>query len=474
MLNSRLMCPLVDASSVPQLNGVFAPIKDELTDAPCRVTQGQIPEDLTGTYVRNGPNPRFPPIGSYTYPLDGDGMIHAVHFEGGRATYRNRYVRTPTLLAEERVGRALWGGVLTPISPSADEVGCALAQKQFRDLPDVHIVRHAGRYLALAEGDLPFALSDDLATVGPWDFHSGLPAGMCAHPKIDPATGDMVVFRYGFDPPLLSWAVVGADGTVVRAPEAIEIDGTYMVHDCVVTEHYLVLFVCPLRFDFTCEQVLAWEPERGTRIAVIRRDGSHEGVRWFETEPFWVWHFANAFETADDADRRIIAHYPHWSHPSLAHPGPATGGVHRMTLHLDTGRVAVDPLDDRVCEFPRIDDRRIGRSHRFFHTGAKDPDVPEEPGIWNALCRYDLETGTVVERRCGRMVLGEAVFIPRGNPPSPDEDAGYLLTYACDRDTLETELLVLDAADIAGEPVATLRMPHRVPLGLHGSWVPSD
>jgi len=70
----------------------------------------------------------------------------------------------------------------------------------------------------------------------------------------------MVVLRYGFDPPHLTWAVVGADGAVTRPPEPIDIDAAYMIHDCAVTERHLVLFVCPLRFGFTSEHVLAWEP----------------------------------------------------------------------------------------------------------------------------------------------------------------------------------------------------------------------
>ena len=468
------MNPLVDAHSVPQLSGVFAAIQSELDDAPCAVIQGTIPDDLSGTYVRNGPNPRFPPIGSYTYPLDGDGMVHAVRFAEGRARYRNRYVRTPSLEAEERAGRALWGGVLTPISPPAHVVGPALAQKPFRDMPDIHIIRHGGRFLALSEGDPPFALTDQLATVGPWDFGGALPLGIGAHPKIDPTTGEMVVFRYGLEEPLLTWAVVGADGTVVRAPEAIAIDAPYMIHDCAITAHYLVLVVCPLRFDFTTPEILSWEPKRGTRIAVVRRDGEGQPVRWFETGPFWAWHIAGAWESGNGQAGRIVLHYPHWSHPGFGKGGPASGGVHRMTLQLDTGAVAIDAIDDRPCEFPRIDDRRIGRAYRYFHAAAKDPAAPAGQGLWNALVRYDLETGTVAERCAGRLALGEAVFAPRRAADPSDENAGYLLVYACDPDTLETTLLILDPARIENEPVATLRMPQRVPLGLHCTWVPDN
>src|SRR5262245_12234624 len=131
-----------DPGTSPFLNGIFAPVQRELDDAPLRVLAGALPGDLAGTYLRNGPNARFTPIGSYTYPLDGDGMIHAVHFGAGRATYRNRYVRTPSMAAEERAGRALWGGLLTPIVPTADQVGAELGGR-FKDLPDVSVMRHA-------------------------------------------------------------------------------------------------------------------------------------------------------------------------------------------------------------------------------------------------------------------------------------------------------------------------------------------
>jgi carotenoid cleavage dioxygenase len=399
-------------------------------------------------------------------------MVHTISFGGGRAVYRNRYVRTPTLAAEEKAGRALWGGVLMPIAPSADEVGPGLAQKPFRDMPDINVVRHGGRLLALAEGDTPFTLSEKLDTAGPWDFSGALRAGMCAHPKIDPVTGEMIVFRYGLERPFLDWAVVGADGAVTRPPETIEIDAPYMIHDCAITEQFLVLFVCPLRFDFEAEDVLAWEPKRGTRIAVIRRDAWAAKIRWFQTEAFWVWHFANAYEEGSGDDTRIVVHYPYWSHPGFDRSRPATGGIHRTSLHPGTGVVSVEQRFSRICEFPRIDDRRLGRAHRYFHAAAKDPDAPGGQGVWNGLIRYDLHSGAIVERRMDKVAVGEAVFAPGTKGNGTDENAGYLLTYEYDSESLETRFLILAAGDIAGEPAATLRMPQRVPFGLHGNWIP--
>ena len=85
--------------------------------------------------------------------------------------------------------------------------------------------------------------------MGPWTFDGGLPKGMCAHPKVDPETGDLVVFRYDFAEPYLTWAVVGRTAPWCAPETPIPIDGTYMIHDCAITADHLVLFVCPFRFD---------------------------------------------------------------------------------------------------------------------------------------------------------------------------------------------------------------------------------
>ena len=109
----------VDPSTEPFLSGRFAPVGEEISADRLEVT-GALPDDLTGAYVRNGPNPRFTPLGSYTYPLEGDGMVHGVWLDGGNARYANRYVRTQGMLAEEKAGRALFGGIMTPafVDPS--------------------------------------------------------------------------------------------------------------------------------------------------------------------------------------------------------------------------------------------------------------------------------------------------------------------------------------------------------------------
>src|SRR3954454_10483742 len=86
--------------------GAGAPVRSE-DDFELQVV-GRIPDALAGAYYRNGPNPQFDPQGSYL-SIFGDGMIHGFFMEpnknggraiGGRARYRNRWVRTPRWKAE--------------------------------------------------------------------------------------------------------------------------------------------------------------------------------------------------------------------------------------------------------------------------------------------------------------------------------------------------------------------------------------
>ncbi|GGV03822.1 hypothetical protein GCM10010182_22510 [Actinomadura cremea] len=216
-----------DPTRVAHLSGTFAPVSEEVDEAELRV-EGELPADLDGVYLRNGPDPRFTPIGSYLFPIDGDGMLHGVWMSEGRARYRNRFVRTPAVRAEAAAGRALWGGIESLITPGPEEVGPELAHT-FKALPDINVVRHGGRLPALAESDCPSRMSPELETLGKATFGGRLPAGITAHPKTDPRTGQMAVFCYALEEPYLTWALLGPDGSVDRGPTpAADVDEPVM------------------------------------------------------------------------------------------------------------------------------------------------------------------------------------------------------------------------------------------------------
>ena len=178
-------------------------------DVPYLKISGELPRDLNGTLYRNGPNPQFEAPGAHWFV--GDGMLHAFHLENGRASYRNRWVRTPKWLAEHDAGRALFGGFgrRLPDAPASVPADGGAA--------NTNIVFHAGRLLALEEGHLPTEIEPGtLNTEGYCTYGGAISGPFTAHPKIDPATGEMVFFGYNAGGPFsaaLSFGAVNA-----RAP----------------------------------------------------------------------------------------------------------------------------------------------------------------------------------------------------------------------------------------------------------------
>lgn len=457
----------VDPATVAHLQGVFAPTSDE-QDATNLVVEGELPEGLLGAYLRNGPNAMYPPLGSYTYPLDGDGMVHGLWFQDGTVRYRNRAVQTPHLRAEEAAGHALWAGLQTLYLPGPDTVPTELADG-YKALPNINVVEHGGKLLALSEGDPPYELTPDLATVGAWDFGGDLP-GMCAHPKVDPRTGEMVVFRYDIEEPYLAWGAVAADGTVTTPLRAIEVDAACMIHDFAITESSIVLFIGPLTFDFDAMfaggDMLAWKPERGTRIATI--DRSSGATRWIHTDPFWVWHFANAFDrTSAGGAHEIVVDYTDWSRPGLLTRGdaPLTGSICRAVLDPAAGTIEVERFSDHIADFARIDDRLTGQEHRSFVVTASTPG--HTGGQHNQVVRVDTATGALTSWDGGTSDFAEVCFVPA---PGGSTEEGFYITYRTDLETLESDAVILAADDVAAGPIARILLPHRVPAGLHGNW----
>ncbi|WP_238420672.1 carotenoid oxygenase family protein [Gordonia sp. 'Campus'] len=454
----------VELTHHSHLTGVFAPQREEVDVADLTV-RGEIPTDLNGSYLRNGPNPRFDPIGSFVYPLDGDGMVHRISIADGRVSYSNRFVRTPMVLAEEAAGHAIWSGITDGYTPSADEVGPELAGT-FRELPDINIVRHGGRLMAMAESDQPYLLDPaTLATLAKTDCDGAMRVGSTAHPKIDPATGEMVLFNYSLEAPYLTWSTVAADGHTISGPTPVDgVDESVMIHDMALTSRYVVLFVCPLIFDLeaamTGGSLLTWRPETGTRIALIPRDGGP--VRWVQTDPFWVWHFANAFDGPNPEDG-VIVDYVEWSYPGgfADEPRPATSALTRAIIRPD-GKINRNTLSDNAfnMEFPRVDDRLLTRDHRRVATVAKGP---HDTGDADSLWFYDLGAGTETFWSPGT-AIGEPIYIPGA-------DRDHWGAIGTDPADMRSYFYLLAADDPTAGPVATVDLPIRVPAGLHGAWL---
>ncbi len=461
----------------PYLYGVYAPVHEELDAGDLEVI-GEIPRDLNGVFLRNGPNPRYEADGRYHW-FDGDGMVHGVHLENGTARYRNRWVRTAAFEAESQEGRALWSGVME--NPTANPFGNTHGLN-LKDSANTDVIFHRGKVLATWYlCGTPYSLDPlSLETLGTEDFLGTLTGDVMAHPKVDERTGELFWFDYGPRPPFMRYGVVGPEGSVDHVTD-IDLPGPRMPHDMAITEHFAILMDLPLVADPEAARAgrhkLLFDRSMASRFGILPRHGQGSEIRWFEASPCYIYHVVNAWEEGDDVVLDVCR---------VKRPQPVADGrsklaqmlaylrldaqLWRYRFDLTTGSTTEGPRDDANTEFPSIDARLTGQKSRYAYNVTISP---EETLMFDGVVRYDEVTGAKDEYRFGPGRWGsEAPFAPRDG--SKGEDDGYLVTFVQDEREQRSELLILDAADVAAGPIGRVRLPQRVPLGFHACWIRAD
>ena len=445
------------------LSGFMGPVPDEIEAFDLKV-EGALPPELDGLYVRNGANPL--PGTDPGHSFTGHGMVHGVRLNRGHAAwYRNKWVQTPALHGARPV-RADGTRDLTASTANTSVLG------------------YDGKIFALVENCLPFALTDNLDTVGQYDFGGTLKGPMTAHPKLDPVTRRLHFFGYDFRPPFLQYHVATADGRILRSVP-ISVTGPTMMHDFAVTEHYIAWLDMPVVFDLSRigkpGMAYRWSDDYPTRIGVMPHDSSDADVRWFVVQPGYAFHVGNAHE---DTQGRIVleaVNYDRTSFNSLwkelggysvlsdsdTKKKPVGGAFYRWTLDPATGQVSEAALDDLAVEFPTISAAKAGRPNRFTYA-VNTPLLTERDGA--RIVKYDTQTGARAEHELGRdWVPGEAIFVPAQQ--SSAEDHGWLVSIVTHANADRANLLVQDASDPQLKPVAAVALPRRVPGGFHGAWI---
>jgi len=448
----------VRPSPSPYLRGDFAPVHEEVTVADLPV-RGQLPPELDGRLLRIGPNP-VGEVDPATYHwFTATGMVHGLRLRDGRAQwYRNRYVRS------DRVTEAL-GGPATPGPRHGMGDGTA----------NTNVIGHAGRTFAIVEaGALPVEVSEELDTIARSDFDGTLPGSFTAHPKRDPASGELHAVVYYWEWDHIQYVVVDRDARVRRTVD-VPVPGKPMVHDCAITESQVILFDLPCTFDLEvamsgAELPYLWHPEYGARVGLLAREGEASDVRWCELdEPCYVYHPLNAYDAVDGTVVMDVVRHPATFATDRLGPNEGPPRLERWTLDPASGKVHEELLSDRSQEFPRLDERLVGRRHRYgYGVGFETVD-----GLQLGMpLKHDLDAGTTLvhDLGAGRCSL-EPVFVPRA--PDAAEDDGWVLAYVYDATTDRSDVVVLDAQDFTAPPVATVELPVRVPVGFHGNWVPS-
>ena len=439
----------------PFLLGIHAPMRAEMTLENLAVT-GAIPGGLRGRYLKMGANPADPDLAGHHWFL-GDGMVHGLALRDGRADwYRNRWILS---------------------RPAAAALGRAAAPGPRRgrsDTVNTNVVEVGGRAYAVVEaGSFPVLLSDGLERQAYDAFGTTLDGAFSGHPHRDPLTGEHHAIAYdGNVWDAVRHVVVSDAGKVVR-DLPIPVRHGPCVHDSGFTARFVIVLDLPVTFSMRAvlggyRFPFRWNGAHPARLGLLPRDGGADDIIWCPLDPCFVFHVANAFDAADGRVIMDVVAYD-TMFATGASGLDALGRLERWTVDPAGHEVSRRVIDPTPQEFPRIDERRFGQRHRYAYTVAVPPDGDPQLTGATRIYKHDLETGArqVHDFGDGRLP-GEFVFVAAH--PGAAEDEGWLLGFVIDTADDSTELAILEARDFEAAPVATVRLPHRIPPGFHGNW----
>jgi carotenoid cleavage dioxygenase len=500
-----------------RFKGPFKPMRFEATVEDCIVSQGEIPTDLHGGLYRVGPTWKRPTRQGTQGLLNMDGMVQALVFDNGRADFRNRWIRTPKYLLEEKYGQGMfewsdgewrdwrnfgWGQV----KRTAENLGVPQGTNNINTFP------FAGEVLASGEqGGPPVALDPiTLETKGVVRWSGQLSHGIhasaghingnadgvfpsdadpdavfTAHPKWDHDSGELFGFAFNDEEPYVTIHVVSPEGNVTSKPL---FDAPYHcnAHDIWVTPDHIVVPFQP----FTSSPkrierglgIFGWETELPITLALVPRAGFPDApTRWIECdiEPEYVMHTlsCNVENGTLTLDAPIFDRPPFPFETDFKEGDDvalffslAKSTLGRWTVDLETGRTKTERLDDRPAELPKVDERFYGRGYTFGFLIAGDP---KGKGMsMKDLVVRNMKTGAQQEYRIRHdtpAAVLEASFAPR-QVDSPEAD-GYIIVPVSRWSESRGEFLIFDTADITQGPIATIDLPFHMGWTPHGHYM---
>ena len=442
----------------PYMQGNFRPVQEEVTEFKLEVS-GDIPKELNGRYLRNGPNP-FAEVPNNHHWFIGAGMVHGIRlFDGEAKWYRNRYVGSRELSKfrqQEDIAGRNWnnssGG------------------------PNTNVAGFAGKTWAMVEaGGSPVELDYELETIGRNNFDGTLPGAFTAHPKVDPASGEMHAMVYAWPQWLdhVQYVVVATNGQVRKTLD-IPLPGMTMMHDMSLTEKYVIIYDQPVIVDMNLLEKsnfpFAWNPDYGNRVGLLPRQGTANDIVWVDVPLGYAFHPMNAFDNDDGSVTIDLCNYEKMFNTDLSGPfGDGLPRLERWNVNPDSRSISINIIDERANEFPRHLHDVGGQPYRYGYSVSISADPADG---WQTL-KHDLQSGEtmVFDHGSGR-AGGEAVFVPK--QASNEEDAGYLMTFVHDLNNDSAEFVVIDAQNFSRGYVAQVKVPRRIPFGFHGNWVSDE
>ena len=479
MKKPQVLSNHVDFEDNPYLTGSHTPVRKELNQ-PKTECIGEIPDDFSGIYLRNGPNQIFQPYGIHHW-FDGDGMIHSAEFREGEFTYRNRWVRTKALESESKAGKSIWPGLMD--SPERDLKINWGSDLWLKDNSNTDISIHSGKAISTFYqcGEAYILDPMTLETLGTMDLKSLGARQMSAHCMTDESTGDLMFFDYAVQPPYMTYGVFNSKSELVHHTP-IDLPGARLPHSMAFTKNYSVLMDLPMFWDPDLLKKdihkVTFYPEIQSRFGILGRKASGDSIKWFEADPCYIYHIINSWEEGHE----VVLDVCRMSTPvpskevrqRLSGPyGPMLAWLkldacyHRYRFNLKTGETKEERLEDLLSEFPVINNRFGGIKSRYsYHVTLAETDVV----LFNGLVKIDsVNNKNQIYKFPEGSYGSEMQFAPRNN--SISEDDGYLITFVTNMVSGKGEIQVFPSEDLSSGPLCRIIIPQQIPPGFHSSYV---
>jgi all-trans-8'-apo-beta-carotenal 15,15'-oxygenase len=460
----------------PWLLGYLGTQEEEL-QANLTVVSGRIPSDLRGHFFRNGPARHNIGADRFSHWFDAPGMVQRFTFADGRITHHGKLVATPRNPVETQANQILFEGFGTS-SPDLTTGGSADAI----NTANISLVDHAGELLALWEGGSAHIINPEtLETQGRKDWSeptTGLPFG--AHPRLD-KDGSLWNIGYSVNPAALILYHISAAG-ILEQTHIIPMGATPMVHDFMITETKIVIVLPPFaatpKDGASFIDLFAWKGQEPTQVMVIYKDDLSR-VSTIEMDPFWVFHFGNAYDISPTEIGFDFALHDDpgfmTSDAFAAMDGSWDGAASaasryvqaRLDLNAKTARLETSPEFGQV-EFIQTDARENLAAHRYALMLAQ----PSADAFgFNRLVLVDRETGNASSFDVsGQEILEEHLIIPK---PGTVADF-WIIGTSLDWQKGVTKLAVYEGLHLSDGPIMQASLDLVLPLGLHGTFIPAS
>ena len=447
----------------------------------CEV-EGKLPADLDGVFYRVGPDPQYPkaPKNQGDIGFDGEGHVSMFRIKDGHVDFRSRYAKNQRWKAQHAARRSLFGMYRNPLTDDPSVKGLS------RGTANTQIWYNNGLLLALKEDSPPVAMDPlTLETVDDYHTFGGGLKGQTftAHPKNDPHTGEMIAFGYeakGFGSNDIEVVSVNPQGKVtwsawVKSPY------TCMIHDFAVTERHIAFLAIPLAFNKDGiprgEVHWAWDGALSPYLGVMRRGGDGKDIRWVKGPMTMCTHTMGAWSDGekvyvdmDGGDGNQFPFFP--SHAEPFDPVKAQGRVRRFSMDLSNRN---NESFDMQVMYPQITGALARQDDRYHTLHYRYGFLLSSDRVKGAQwVMFDHQTAATKAFGLGPDVqLAEMCFVPR-KKDAPEGD-GYLIGVANrTKENGRSDLVLVDTQHLDAGPIATVKMPYRVPGQIHGLWISGD